>query len=104
MSAQSYAPEEEDFFSGKEQEKLDTWVFDKVKDFFEEAQESVELQMQLREDKVVLFLHLLGLDSNGHVNGPKSDVYLNNLRVVDQGVKEVRMTLPSSEMVVIKTY
>jgi phosphatidylinositol glycan class N len=45
--------------------------------------------MELREDKVVLFLHLLGLDTNGHRNKPGSPEYMENIRVVDDGVKRV---------------
>ena len=70
MFAESYANSFEDF-SANDLTKLDRWVFDKVESFFNAAREDVDLQLKLRQDKVVLFLHLLGLDTNGHKNKPK---------------------------------
>ena len=86
MFAESYAPSFEDF-SANDLTKLDLWVFDKVESFFNAAREDVNLQLKLRQDKVVLFLHLLGLDTNGHRNKPGSKAYADNIRVVDEGVK-----------------
>ena len=40
--------------------------------FFQKAEEDKELQEKLRQEKIVFFLHLLGLDTNGHVNKPYS--------------------------------
>ena len=88
MSADSYAPSFEDF-SANDITQLDHWVFDKVESFFNAAREDVDLQLKLRQDKVVLFLHLLGLDTNGHRNKPGSREYADNIRVVDEGVKRV---------------
>lgn len=86
MDAHTYGAELEDF-SG-EASHLDYWVFDHVKDFFAEAASNVTLNQALREEKVVFFLHLLGLDTNGHGFRPYSKEYLNNIKIVDQGVKE----------------
>jgi phosphatidylinositol glycan class N len=69
--------------------RLDYWVFDHVKDFFAEAATNHTLGKAIRQDKVVFFLHLLGLDTTGHSYRPYSKEYLNNIKVVDQGVKEV---------------
>lgn len=33
---------------------------------------------------MVIFLHLLGCDTNGHAHRPYSSIYLNNVKVVDQ--------------------
>lgn len=86
MFAESYAPSFEDF-SANDITKLDLWVFDKVESFFHAARQDVNLQLKLRQDKVILFLHLLGLDTNGHRNKPGSKEYMDNIRVVDEGVK-----------------
>ena len=88
MFAESYANSFEDF-SANDLTKLDRWVFDKVESFFNAAREDVDLQLKLRQDKVVLFLHLLGLDTNGHRNKPGSKEYADNIRVVDEGVKRI---------------
>ncbi|KAK0388698.1 hypothetical protein NLU13_4941 [Sarocladium strictum] len=86
MDAYTYGAELEDFSS--DATHLDYWVFDHVKDFFAEAAKNATLNQMLREEKVVFFLHLLGLDTNGHGYRPYSKEYLNNIKVVDQGVKE----------------
>ncbi len=88
MQYECYAPEFEDF-SASDLTQLDTWVFDRVDAFFERARDDVDLQMKLREDKLVLFLHLLGLDTNGHRNKPNSAAYRENVRVVDDGVRRL---------------
>lgn len=67
-----YSAEEEDF-SGKQMSALsDIWVFDKVYNFFTRAVDNNELMAKLRQEKVVFFLHLLGLDTAGHTHKPGS--------------------------------
>jgi len=68
---------------------LDYWVFDGVKDLFAAAEKNKTLNDALRQDKIVFFLHLLGLDTTGHSYRPYSKEYLNNIKVVDQGVEEI---------------
>jgi phosphatidylinositol glycan class N len=87
VDAYMYSPEFEDF--SKDAVHLDEWVFDHVRDFFAEAATNQTLNRALRQDKVVFFLHLLGLDTTGHSYRPYSKEYLHNLKVVDKGVKEV---------------
>ncbi|KUL88113.1 hypothetical protein ZTR_04033 [Talaromyces verruculosus] len=87
VSADTYHEEAEDFTSDATQ--LDIWVFDKVKELFTEAKTNPELNAQLREDKLVFFLHLLGLDTTGHGFRPYSKEYLNNIKIVDKGVQEI---------------
>ena len=41
--------------------------------FFESAEKNVTLMNALQEDKLVFFLHLLGIDTNGHSNKPHSE-------------------------------
>uniref|UniRef100_A0A0E0NGY6 GPI ethanolamine phosphate transferase 1 n=1 Tax=Oryza rufipogon TaxID=4529 RepID=A0A0E0NGY6_ORYRU len=46
--------------------------------------EDAKLRQLLLQDKLVIFLHLLGCDTNGHAHRPYSNIYLNNVKVVDQ--------------------
>ncbi|KAI8142471.1 Phosphatidylinositolglycan class N-domain-containing protein [Fennellomyces sp. T-0311] len=82
-----YPPEFEDF-SG-EASHLDTWVFDRVKELFDRAKHDKTLDKQLRQNKIVFFLHLLGLDTNGHGFRPHSEEYHNNIQLVDRGIAEI---------------
>ncbi|KAK5699743.1 Glycosyl phosphatidyl inositol anchor synthesis [Elasticomyces elasticus] len=83
----TYGAEFEDF--SKDATELDYWVFDKVKQLFEDAKTDADLNARLRQDKIVFFLHLLGLDTTGHAYRPYSREYLHNIKVVDEGVKEI---------------
>ncbi|XP_053099818.1 GPI ethanolamine phosphate transferase 1 [Hemicordylus capensis] len=76
-------------FGAKDATVLDTWVFDQVKDFFNSARDNETLFSKVHEQKIVFFLHLLGIDTNGHAYRPHSREYKNNIRKVDQGVKEI---------------
>ncbi|QDS69199.1 Glycosyl phosphatidyl inositol anchor synthesis [Venturia effusa] len=87
VDAFTYGSELEDFTSDATQ--LDIWVFDRVKALFEEAKMNSTLDEALRKDKLVFFLHLLGLDTTGHGFRPYSKEYLHNIKVVDQGVQEI---------------
>jgi len=87
IDSYTYGADAEDFTTDAVQ--LDIWVFDRVKKFFEEAKANSTLNASLRRDKIVFFLHLLGLDTTGHAFRPYSKEYLHNVKVVDQGVKEI---------------
>ncbi|KAK1142291.1 Glycosyl phosphatidyl inositol anchor synthesis [Aspergillus melleus] len=87
IDAEMYSESVEDFTSDATQ--LDIWVFDKVKELFESAKTDPELDARLRDDKLVFFLHLLGLDTTGHGFRPYSKEYLHNVKVVDKGVQEI---------------
>ena len=68
----SYSADDEDF-SGKDLSwKLDEWVFEHVKEFFKKATLDQNLSSLLHKDKIVFFLHLLGLDTAGHTIKPQS--------------------------------
>ncbi len=87
VDAYTYGHELEDFSA--DALVLDLWVFDHVKDFFAEARTNEALSEALRQDKIVFFLHLLGLDTTGHSYRPYSKEYLHNIKVVDNGVREI---------------
>uniref|UniRef100_A0A2I3GID9 GPI ethanolamine phosphate transferase 1 n=1 Tax=Nomascus leucogenys TaxID=61853 RepID=A0A2I3GID9_NOMLE len=84
----SYDAEREDF-GAQDATKLDTWVFDNVKDFFHHARNNQSLFSKINEEKIVFFLHLLGIDTNGHAHRPSSRDYKDNIKKVDDGVKEI---------------
>jgi len=83
----TYGHEFEDF--SKDATELDYWVFDRVKQLFKDAETDQELNAKLRQDKLVFFLHLLGLDTTGHAYRPYSKEYLRNIQIVDRGVQEI---------------
>ncbi|KAF2403487.1 GPI ethanolamine phosphate transferase 1 [Trichodelitschia bisporula] len=87
VDAYTYGHEAEDFTA--DAVDLDIWVFDHVKALFESAKTNATLDAALREDKVVFFLHLLGLDTTGHSYRPYSKEYLHNIKIVDKGVQEI---------------
>ena len=55
--------------------------------FFKSALDDPDLQLKLREDGNIFFLHLLGCDTNGHVHKPHSAHYRDNINTVDEGVR-----------------
>jgi GPI ethanolamine phosphate transferase 1 len=87
VDADQYGAEFEDF--SQDATALDTWVFDKVKELFKSAATNLTLDAELRQEKNVFFLHLLGLDTTGHSYRPYSKEYLHNIKIVDQGVQEI---------------
>ncbi|EFX04785.1 GPI-anchor biosynthetic protein [Grosmannia clavigera kw1407] len=93
VDAFSYAAEDEDF--SQDATHLDYWVFDHVKELFAEARTNETLAASLHQDKIVFFLHLLGLDTTGHAYRPYSKEYLNNIKVVDKGVEEITELIES---------
>ncbi|XP_030625600.1 GPI ethanolamine phosphate transferase 1 [Chanos chanos] len=84
----TYSAESEDFAS-TDASRLDTWVFDEVKAFFSSARENETLLSRLHGEQNVFFLHLLGIDTNGHAHRPMSREYLDNIALVDAGVAEI---------------
>ncbi|XP_048376731.2 GPI ethanolamine phosphate transferase 1 isoform X3 [Stegostoma tigrinum] len=82
-------PAEKEDFAAQDPSKLDTWVFNEVKEFFEFAKNNELLSKKMRQNQIVYFLHLLGLDTNGHAHRPTSSEYKENIRIVDKGIEEV---------------
>ncbi|KAI0084356.1 Phosphatidylinositolglycan class N-domain-containing protein [Irpex rosettiformis] len=80
-----YHEDEEDFT--KDATHLDTWVLDHLQSLLHNATTDDDLNQQLREEKTVFFLHLLGLDTTGHSYRPHSKEYMTNIQVVDTIVK-----------------
>jgi phosphatidylinositol glycan class N len=82
-----YEPEMEDFASS-DPAMLDRWVFDKLE---YALQEDKYIQNRLREyeNGVVIFLHLLGVDTSGHAYRPSGKGYFDNIIVVDELVRNV---------------
>ncbi|KAK5639626.1 hypothetical protein RI129_012118 [Pyrocoelia pectoralis] len=76
-------------FSGKSNSStdLDLWVFDRVKSFVE-GQRYWKCS-DFCESGNIMFLHLLGLDTAGHSIKPTSKAYIENIKVVDQGIEEI---------------
>lgn len=68
---------------------LDEWSLDQFEGLLNRSKEDVKLKQLLQQDNLVVFLHLLGCDSNGHAHRPYSTIYLNNVRVVDQIAERV---------------
>ncbi|XP_058816822.1 GPI ethanolamine phosphate transferase 1-like [Topomyia yanbarensis] len=82
----AYPVDIESFAFSSNTSLLDTWVFQKVKYFLSDPEHR---QFILKEEKIILFLHLLGLDTAGHVHKPYSDNFSENLIIVDEGIKEI---------------
>ncbi|KAM6549908.1 hypothetical protein CsatB_021584 [Cannabis sativa] len=62
---------------------LDEWSFQQFESLFNNSKQDPKLKELLQQDNIVIFLHLLGCDSNGHAHKPFSSIYLNNVKVVD---------------------
>ncbi|PIK37633.1 GPI ethanolamine phosphate transferase 1 [Apostichopus japonicus] len=88
MFTHTYAVETDDF-AGADASKPDTWVFERVKEFFGNITDDNILSDKLHEENIVFFLYLLGLDTNGHAHKPFSKEYRDNIRLVDAGVEKM---------------
>ncbi|KAL0331996.1 UNVERIFIED_CONTAM: GPI ethanolamine phosphate transferase 1 [Sesamum calycinum] len=83
----SYPHEYEDFAT--DASFLDEWSLDQFASLLNRSNEDAKLKQLLQQDNLVVFLHLLGCDSNGHAHRPYSSVYLNNVKVVDNIAERV---------------
>ena len=94
VTAGTYPANWEDFSSGCGSDtrgcrRLDDWVFSELDSLLEQAASNASLHARLHGDGVVFFLHLLGLDMNGHAHRPHSKSYYANIASVDEGVSKV---------------
>uniref|UniRef100_A0A0A1X7D6 GPI ethanolamine phosphate transferase 1 n=1 Tax=Zeugodacus cucurbitae TaxID=28588 RepID=A0A0A1X7D6_ZEUCU len=72
-------------FSGRDKTyELDDWVFKRVRQLL--ARKRVELR---EEKQIIFFLHLLGLDTAGHVHKPGTQNFLENLHRTERGIVEL---------------
>lgn len=71
---ESYPSSFEDF-SGKmgSAAKSSWWSFEKLKQLFQEAKTNSTIAKKLRQEKLIIFLHLLGIDTAGHSDKPHSE-------------------------------
>ena len=72
MYTHTYSSQLESFVGEDNSDYLDEWVFDKVSELFYMAKQNATLNSMLNQNKIVFFLHLLGIDTNGHKNKPMS--------------------------------
>ena len=86
IAMEMYDPEFERFTESSDSAGLDRWVFHKLTGFLKRAKYSSSLLSALSGPGSMLFLHLLGCDTNGHVNKPHSREYKENIRTVDSGI------------------
>ncbi|SCZ90992.1 BZ3500_MvSof-1268-A1-R1_Chr1-3g02455 [Microbotryum saponariae] len=91
VDAFSYGEEHEDF--SKDAVHLDLWVLDQLKTLLKNSTTNPKLDQQLKADGVVIFLHLLGLDTTGHSYRPHGPEYHRNIRVVDHVISETARLL-----------
>lgn len=103
----SYDAEDEDFTKGKlvslqkllspkrssDAVELDYWVLGQLETLFRNTDTDMTLKTKLHSDKVVFFLHLLGLDTTGHSHRPHSPEYMRNIQVVDQIVQRTEQLM-----------
>ena len=83
-----YDAHAEDF--AKDAAHLDAWVFDQVGGLLDRAAADRDLDAALRDDRIVLFCHLLGLDTNGHAHRPHSPEYVHVYGTERNGTEQNR--------------
>lgn len=83
---ESYTNEEVDFSGRTNTSWVDEWVFNRFDRFLGNFS---NVEMLRTEEKTVIFLHLLGMDTAGHIHKPNSKHFNENLVYVDGKIKEV---------------
>ncbi|KAH8252751.1 hypothetical protein KR032_001651 [Drosophila birchii] len=73
-----------DFSPGYESYEQDEWVFKRVQWLLQSKGEKLR-----NSSSLVFFLHLLGLDTVGHVHKPGSPQFRRNLDKTERGVREI---------------
>ncbi|TDG50581.1 hypothetical protein AWZ03_002885 [Drosophila navojoa] len=89
-------------FSGGMTYKQDEWVFERVRLLLNRKQEELR-----KAKRVVFFLHLLGLDTAGHVHKPGTRLFLENLNYTEHEIwkiyKEFEKTFPDQRTAYLLT-
>ncbi|EJU01116.1 GPI ethanolamine phosphate transferase 1 [Dacryopinax primogenitus] len=88
-----YREDEEDFT--KDAKALDVWVLDRFRELLANATRDAKLDEEMRAERTVFFLHLLGLDTTGHSYRPHSKEYMQNIQLVDNIVEQVESLISS---------
>jgi len=61
-----------------------------LKEFFNRTKQGDnKITKLLSIKRSIYFLHLLGLDTNGHGHKPNSKKYLENIKIVDKGIERI---------------
>ncbi|RNA21396.1 GPI ethanolamine phosphate transferase 1 isoform X1 [Brachionus plicatilis] len=89
---QMYDSSIEDFAS-QNATVLDTWVLHHFKKFIYHSQVNKTETKMLKEDGIVFFFHLLGIDTHGHSKKPHSVEYKSNVVYVDNLVREINQII-----------
>ncbi|KPI94904.1 GPI ethanolamine phosphate transferase 1 [Papilio xuthus] len=84
-----FDPYDKTFSADKSTMLLDEWVFRHVRDFFDTAENDAAMKKKLHTDKIVLFLHLLGTDTSGHTDKPRSQNFYRTVEHVDENIKDI---------------
>lgn len=87
-----YSKKDEDF-RRTDAAQLDVWSFDRLHATLNRSHTDRALWERLHQDGVVFFLHLLGIDTNGHAFRPHSAMYTNNVLLVDRLTERLVATL-----------
>lgn len=71
---QAYSSDFEELFGKKESAvQQSIWAFEKFTDFLKEARLNKTLAEKLGQEKIIFFIHLLGIDTAGHSHKPHSE-------------------------------
>ncbi|KAI3654848.1 hypothetical protein MP228_000228 [Amoeboaphelidium protococcarum] len=81
-----YDAHDEDF-GMQDARQLDQFSFDKVAQLYKDSSTNGTLRQLLNQDGLVIFLHLLGIDTNGHAHRPSSHEYMDNIAFVDKQLR-----------------
>ena len=74
---------------------MDLWVLEKFQALIA-LSPSHPHYARLRSDKLLIFLHLLGIDSTGHTYRPHSKEYTQNIHLVDSIVEKIHTLMEST--------
>lgn len=80
-------------FGIKDARVQDEWTFRRFERLLQESKTDQELERKLKSDQVVIFLHCLGHDTNGHAHGPQSPEYKENTKFLDQMIQRLEKTV-----------